>query len=251
MKSHFIFQYSGNKRNEVADVVKELDFNNITTIIEPFCGSSAFSFYVSTLYPRRFKYILNDNSPELIELYHIMKDPKKLIQLIEELTEYARDLTPEKYKAIKKEKTLNSWIFWNSLYGFRPGVYPLNIKKDFTKMLTVPILEFLRNEDVSICKGDGLEVYKTYSKDPTAMLFVDPPYISSYNAFYSNPDINVYEYLFKNCIDKEPAKIILVLENIWIIQLFFKDKGTQTIKDKKYELSKKKTTHVTIINKNT
>ena len=128
MKNHFIMPYSGNKRNEVADVVKQLDFNNITTIVEPFCGSSAFSYHVSTLYPGHFKYILNDNSTELIKIYHIMKDPKKLIQFIEELIEYNRDLTPEKYKAIK-EKTLQVRGYFGIVFTSFVQVYIHRIEK--------------------------------------------------------------------------------------------------------------------------
>ena len=244
--------YAGNKRNEVEDVVEQLDFNNIKTIVEPFCGSSAFSFYVSTLYPKKFKYILNDACPMLIQLYNVMKDPEKLNSLINTLKEYQKDLTPEKYKSIKKENTCSSWIFINTVYAIRPGMYPLNcVPRDFSKLLTAPILHFLRNEDVSILQGDGLEVYKTYSKDSTALLFVDPPYMVSCNGFYSDAQapVNIYEYLFNHCIDLEPAKIVLVLENIWIIQLLFKGKGTHTTKAKKYEMTKKKTTHLTVINK--
>ena len=60
MKNHFIIAYPGNKRQEVEIIYKNLDFNNITTIIEPFCGSCALSYYISTIHPKKYKYILND-----------------------------------------------------------------------------------------------------------------------------------------------------------------------------------------------
>jgi site-specific DNA-adenine methylase len=68
MKNHFFFSYSGNKRDEVETIHDALKNNlkNITTIIEPFCGSSAFSFYIASLYPGRVNYILNDNNKYLI-----------------------------------------------------------------------------------------------------------------------------------------------------------------------------------------
>ena len=68
MKNHFIFSYAGNKRNEVEQIFDKIDLKDIDTIIEPFCGSSAMSYYLSTLYPKKFKYILNDNSKEIYNI---------------------------------------------------------------------------------------------------------------------------------------------------------------------------------------
>ena len=79
MNNHFVFPYAGNKRQEVVKlhdyIVDKLD--GIDTIIENFCGSSAMSYYISTKYPKRFKYILNDMNPRLIELYCLVKDKQK------------------------------------------------------------------------------------------------------------------------------------------------------------------------------
>ena len=65
MKNHFLLPYSGNKRNEVENIyntTKDIyKYEDIKTIVEPFCGSCAYSYYISTLYPKKYKYILNDN----------------------------------------------------------------------------------------------------------------------------------------------------------------------------------------------
>jgi len=61
--------------------------------------------------------------------------------------------------------------------------------------------------------------------------------------------MNIYEYLCNNDIKKQKAKIYLILENIWIIQLLFKKNNKLLIYDKKYETSQKKTNHVIICNK--
>ena len=60
MKNHFFTPYSGNKREEVIKIYNSIDdINNYHTIIEPFCGTSAFSYYVWTLNKdRNIKYIL-------------------------------------------------------------------------------------------------------------------------------------------------------------------------------------------------
>lgn len=242
--------YPGNKRNEVQDVVNALNFDKTTTIVEPYCGTAAFSWYVSTLYPGRFKYILNDNSAELIELYEILKDDERLETLIETMKAYNKNMTQEKYKAIKEEKTFESWFYTNSCYGYRPGMYPLDRSlKDFDKIRDAPIIKFLKNEDVRITRDDGVAVYEHYKTDPCAMIFMDPPYIASCNAYYTDAHANIYEHLFNHSIAEEAACVVLVLENIWIIKLLFKDVGTQITKSKEYGISKKKTEHVTIVNK--
>ena len=81
MKNHYLISYAGNKRQEVENIYNYsktlLNNNVIDTIAELFCGSQAFSYYISTLYPKKFKYILNDNDIFLKELYEIFKDDKK------------------------------------------------------------------------------------------------------------------------------------------------------------------------------
>lgn len=71
MKNHFLFSYSENKREKVKTIYDNLNFTNIDTIIEPFAGTSALSYYISTKHPKRFKYILNDQNNLLIDLYNI------------------------------------------------------------------------------------------------------------------------------------------------------------------------------------
>ncbi len=49
MKNHFLYSYSGNKRNECQRLYKLMNFDNIDTIIETNCGSSALSYYILLL----------------------------------------------------------------------------------------------------------------------------------------------------------------------------------------------------------
>ena len=55
MKQHFFMAYFGNKRQEVENLYNFLKskLENIKNIVEPFCGSSALSFYISTLHPKK------------------------------------------------------------------------------------------------------------------------------------------------------------------------------------------------------
>lgn len=113
MKNHFIIPYCGNKREEVEEVYKILLDNkllndDITTIVEPYCGTSAISLYISLQNPKKYKYILNDNCQELIELYHIMQDNDKLKEFINKVNNMCFNddvfMSKEVYNELIKQK---------------------------------------------------------------------------------------------------------------------------------------------------
>jgi hypothetical protein len=65
--------------------------------------------------------------------------------------------------------------------------------------------------------------------------------------FYQNFNTNIYEFFSNNNIKQFKAKLILILENNWIIKLLFKNEKS-FIYDKQYQVSKKKTNHIIISN---
>ena len=256
-QNHFIFGYAGNKRNEVKIIQDNLqqyyNFENIKTIIEPFCGSSAYSFYLSTIYPKKFKYILNDNNQFLIELYQILKNENETNILINEMKTIMVDITKEKYINYIKENENNykGYLLANFIYRLRPGFFPIqeNFKfKSFDKILDYPIIKFLKDENIEFSNIDGIEIIEKYKNDKSVFLFIDPPYLISCNSFYKSPTLNVYEYLYNNSIRKMKSNICLVLEKTWIINLLFQN-CKKIEYDKIYQTNKKKTTHLLIINK--
>ena len=97
----------------------------------------------------------------------------------------------------------------------------ITLDKDFKTFINAPIIDFIRNADITFHNIEGIECYNKYKDNKKAIIFLDPPYLSSYNSFYLNPDCNVYEYLCNNNINKEKAKIFLCLENTWIIRHLF------------------------------
>lgn len=82
MKNHFITPYSGNKRNEAENIyntTKDIyNYEDIETIIEPFCGSCAYSYYLSLKHPNKYKYILNDNDNNLIKILKKNKNRRSI-----------------------------------------------------------------------------------------------------------------------------------------------------------------------------
>jgi hypothetical protein len=251
MKNHFIIAYSGNKRNEVETIYNYLKdkLDNKKIIIEPFCGTSAFSYYLSTLYPKKFKYVLNDKSKYLCELYKLMKDEKKLKEFTIKLNEEVKKIINKSiYDEIINKDNLLSWFIAHKIYCIRAGLYRIGyipVVYDFNK---IPIIKFLREEEVEIYNKEGINIIEEYANNEEALLFIDPPYLKACNDFYDSDDTNVYEYFYNNNISSYNAYLILVLEDNWIIKLLFKN-DIKFIYDKTYAPSKKKTQHIIITNK--
>jgi len=255
MNNHFFMPYIGNKRREVNEIYKIIEpkLESIEYIIEPFCGSSAVSFYISTLYPKRFKYILNDNNPHLIKIYKILQDEKETEIFITDLNKMLVDLNKEKYVKIVKDSKDDylKWFFVNKIYYIRPGLFPNDRKiiVDFKIIKESKIINFLKSEKIIFSCDDAIKTFDDYGQNKKALFFIDPPYLMACNDFYNNKDVNIYQYFWTNKINTFKAFLVLCLEDVWIIRLLFEN-SIKSSYDKKYEVSKKKTTHIIITNKN-
>lgn len=252
-KNHFFLPYHGNKRQEcktIYELIKD-KIDDTEYIVEPFCGSSAFSYYLSQLHPKKFKYILNDNNEYLIELYNIFKDETKTNELINRLNTYLPIDSKEKYDKIVKQKDLDGYIISNKIYNIRAGLYPQGkkINEDiFNNMKKAPIVDFLRNENITITNVDYDEILNKYFNNPKALIFLDPPYIFTNINWYSNPSVKIYEWLCTEELIKYKSLITVCIENNFFIKHIFK-KYKQITYDKLYQPNKKKTEHIFIINK--
>ena len=250
MKNHFFYSYFGNKREEVETIYKNINLDNIDTIIEPFCGSCAFSFFISTLHPNKYKYVINDNDKNLTELLKIAQDKIKFDEFAQELEEVLKDINKDKYLSIIKSGSLLGYVLGNYCYNIRPRMFPLGKIKSIKGFISAPIIKFLRTEDITILNNDALDVVKNYMNIETSLIFLDPPYMISNNSHYSDAKLNIYEFLYENSIDNFKSTIVLVLELNWIIKLLL-GKHIKFTYAKKYQTTKKQTTHCIISNKNT
>jgi len=242
MKNHFFFGYAGNKRGEVEDIYNNINFDKIDTVIEPFCGTCAISYYIYTKKPN-LKFVLNDNNKYLKELYDLtLTDGLEQLQTqINELIDIINtDENPKaKYNEIVKKDDLKCWILGNKVYYIRPMMYPLNKKLTHINLSKCPIVDFYKNATITFTNNEGIECFEKYMNKKNNLIILDPPYISTNNDFYISPNMNIYEYLHNNNILKAKAYIIIILEELWITNLLFK--GTYKYSyDKKYTGFKKK-----------
>jgi site-specific DNA-adenine methylase len=270
MKNHFFFPYAGNKRQEVEHIYENIDFKNIKTIVEAFCGSCALSYYIWTLNKEKnYKYILNDLDSHLIDFLKAIKNNKykeienEVNNKKEEIKQYEDDMIEAKKKYVEylKSETLESWVFKQKYSGMRPGLFPL---RDFNRYFndkifdftTSPIYDFLTNADIELYKEDANKIIDKYDNKKT-FIFLDPPYIASCNNFYSTDTgeniNNIYEMLSSKGLKNFKCKILICHENNWLFKLIFKDYlyGEKEYK-KKYENTvkgkQKQTTHIVVKN---
>ena len=250
MQHHFITPYTGNKRREVINIHDHIKDNldGIDTIIEPFCGSSAVSYYLSTIYPKRFKYILNDLDPMLIELYHLMMDKYRFDKFELLFNETVKLIVnKESYLKITKPQTFLAWFIRNKIYGFHIGIYRPNYKPKTYDLNKYGIVKFLREENVEITLGDGMDLVKQYENNPNILFILDPPYLNSCNSFYTNQTTNVYDYCADKKINNFNSKMVFILEDIPVIRELFLENIKLSYK-KHYELKHKNTEHIIISN---
>ena len=247
-KNHFYFPYTGNKRNEIPDIVKLLpNVDDITTIVEPFCGSSSFSYNIALLHPGKFKYVLNDNNHHLMDLYKLVKNKKKLKAFEKEINDIAKTLTKDEYTNLPRN-TLIRYYIHNKIHSIRAGLFNQKYNYKPIKLSESPIFVFLTNEKITFSCMDGVSCYKKYKTDPKALIFMDPPYLMACNDFYDNSDVDIYQHLYLNKIENESAHVMLCLEWSWIIKLLFETSKYITY-NKTYQISKKNTVHAIIYNK--
>lgn len=228
MKNHFIFSYVGNKRDEVEIIYKNLNFDDIDTIIEPYCGSSAISYYISLQQPKKFKYILNDADTLLIELYNILSDKDKLLIFEKEINEISKTLTKPIYLEYLKNKDVKSYYISMKIKHIRDGIFPLNYVYKYIDIINCPIINFLQSENIEIINIDAVTLINNNINKNNIMIICDPPYISSDNTSYNYDNItgpiNIYEWShnqFNKSKKKYKCHFYIILEENWITQLLY------------------------------
>ena len=250
--NHFIISYAGNKRKEYKELKEVMNLDGITNIIEPFCGSSAISFNIWRENGDRFNYYLNDKSEKLMDIYKLMKTdtPEHIEKEMNKIKDIVKN--KEDYLAIfkKKNPTIYEYLYYNRYFAIRVGLFnERNLTKSPFKLskLQLEFIDFIKSPNVIISNNNWEVLFNEYKNDENSLFMLDPPYMQSCNTFYGEQSLNVYEYLYLNPINTFKSKIYLMLENNWIIKLLFKDCSMNEY-DKKYEISKKQTTHVIIKN---
>jgi site-specific DNA-adenine methylase len=255
--SHLCFNYSGNKRKEYKYIEDKFNFDGITNIIEPFCGSVAISFNIWLKHKDRFHYYINDKEKDLIDIYQMFKitEPDIIYNKIKDIG--SRITNKELFIELHKKKNKNAFecLFRRMMSGVSIGWYrgnKYNTRKNFSP-LQLLFLEFLRCNYVYISNNDWFDIFDIYKNDEKTIFIFDPPYINRDNRPYVNPTLKVYDYFKTNNINTFNSRIFFMLEDIPIIrELFIHNKFYEPY-DKVYQMKSKdetktRTKHIIISN---
>ena len=257
-----ILTYIGSKRKDIKYFEQHIP-ENIDCIVEPFGGSGYLSLYMFSK-NNNLKSIINDIDFNLINFFNqIKKNPDDIItgynnllssfsnknEYLKIIDEYKKDEGDDKRKAIL-------YLFFNKCYNLRPGLYPNDkkinqIDKDKDKYKT--FFNWLNNSTF-IC-GDYMEIYNLHKDNKKNFIFFDPPYLDSFNAFYSSHKFNnidntkIYIEILDMMKNNKKSCLMLIINNNAITKFIYKDFIIGEY-NKEYSYTQNKTIHLIISNKN-
>lgn len=251
--NNFWIPYFGNKWRELKkfndDYKNHLlpKLTNIKRIVEPFCGSSAFSCWISQY--QKFEYHINDFNKHLINLYIVCKDTNNKKKFIDNI-ELINDTLDTKIKYndyLNKNDTMEAWFIRNSFYSIRPGLYKERkpLYSNFKKAL--PIDKFLNNEKVIISNNNFEEILEKYKNKKDVLVYLDPPYLFSSNEWYDKHNLDeIYDKIL-TFTESCKCKYLIVIPKDCFSKRFFKNLILFEY-SKKYEARKNIVEHLVISN---
>lgn len=246
--NHFYLTYYGNKYSESKNIESLVNtINGVESIVEPFCGSFGFSRYYHDKFSE-CKFFLFDIDATYIEFVKLIKNDNNIIYDIVKSRSTFKDQAALKAHYINHE--YNKYYPYIKLKLVGPnGLNQRNTKNfkqfDYNKLNTFIDNNILLAQDYKITFGQ-------FKDDDKALLYLDPPYLNSYNKEYAKYDggidlsniyIEILEFL-KIC----KCKVIMIVPDCAIIRYIFKD-FIHSNYNKKYQPTKREIKHI-IISKN-
>ena len=262
----------GNKRNELKLLLPIIEphLDEDSIFVEPFCGSSIVSFniYIKQICKKQhIKTHINDIDEFRIKFYNNMnkeKERQKLYKLEQEILNKGEKF----YYSIVREgdDEYLKYIISRRIHSFRNGLFPTT-KKIILHEISPNWKSFFK--DSIITNKDYKVIFEKYKDNEKAFLYLDPPYMDSYNAGYNSfqgathdKEFNIIDntkmYIdFINILKDCKCKVLFSINDCALTRYLYKDyiKDTynhiyQTVHLNIKELNKgkkKKNTNVLII----
>ena len=184
----------GNKSRELKLLLPIIEphITKDTIFIEPFCGSCVVSFNVYKKHG--IKIHINDLDKLRIQFYNNMKDEKGREEFYKLQDEVLNPNGGEAhyYEIIGKNRCnmnikYDAYVISKTVSSFRYGLYPTTKKK----IISENWINYLNN--AIITNEDYKIILDKYKDNENAFLYLDPPYVDSYNKCYSNYTGKTYD----------------------------------------------------------
>ena len=175
----------GNKKNELKLLLPiiEPQITKDTIFVEPFCGSSIVSFNVFKKINKDIEFHINDLDYLRILFYKNMtieKERNELYILEKEIVKNGADFY---YNIVRgKDDDYLKYVISKRIHSFRHGLYPTN-KKIILHEISDNWKTFFNK--TAITNQDYKVIFDKYKDNENAFLYLDPPYMDSFNAGYS------------------------------------------------------------------
>ena len=184
---------------------------------------------------------INDLDPLRIQFYKNMtkeKERQKLYKLEKEIVEKG----PDFYYSIVKGKEDDyylKYVISKRIHSFRHGLYPTN-KNIILHEISDNWKDFF-NKTV-ITNQDYLQIFDKYKDNENAFLYLDPPYMDSFNAGYGtyqhktyNEDLKIIDntemYIkFLEILKNGKCKILFSINDCALTNYLYKDFIKETYK---------------------
>jgi site-specific DNA-adenine methylase len=236
----------GNKKNEYKKYLKDIILNNLNKddiFVEPFAGTAIISYNLFN--SNEIKTHINDVDNYRIQFYNECKDINYIIDVNNNIKSV---ITKEDYIKFVNRKNINndykSYIYSKLISSYIPGLFDKDRKK---KLININWCKFLNN--TIITNNNFEEIMELYKDNEKTFIYLDPPYLSSFNSFYLSYNkayneenkkidnteiyITILNY-FKIC----KCKILMSINNTALMSYIFKDYIKQNY-DLKYSYSHK------------
>jgi hypothetical protein len=256
----------GNKTTELKLLLPIIEphITNKSIFVEPFCGSCVVSHAIYKNH-ENINFHVNDIDENRIQFYINMKDEEERTKLYK-LEESIVNLGSEEYNKIIKKNEPKAmmteyipYIISRRINAFRYGLYPTT-KKIILKEISESWINFFKKSKIT--NNDFKEVMNEYKDNKDAFLYLDPPYMDSYNGGYSsfysknyNDDLSIkdntemYIYLLEFLKDCK-CKVLFSINNCALTKYIYKDFIKDTY-NKIYQSTQLNTTNTTNKKKNT
>lgn len=200
----------GSKKNELKRLLPIIkpQLNDNTIFIEPFCGSSIVSFNIYKL-NNKLQFHINDNDYFRIKFYNKMKnenDRNDLYNLEKEILKQGEQFY---YNIVKnnernEESEYNKYVISKRIHSFRHGLFPTT-KKIILHDISINWINFFNNSIIT--NYDYKDILDKYKDNENAFIYLDPPYLDSYNGSYG-----AYKTEDKSIITDNTGMYIIFLE---------------------------------------